>query len=181
MVGDSLETAVRFFRDGDMWCCVGPDFVSLAESPAGFGQTMEMAYENLSEFVPVVKPPEYTDPKQTELERKIDDLKFELRTRPRAVVVTTSEIGPPEYLWLGHRQDVIRCHPMYSKVLIDFGDEQYEFAAPVFTRTPKESMRVEVYALATGEVKIAPLRETWCRTEYAIGSAADLPEKPKPE
>ena len=173
MLGLSLETAVRFFRDGDSWCCVGPDFVSLAESPAGFGQTMEMAYQNLSDCVPVVKPPKYPDPKLAALERKIDDLEFELRTRPKAVVVTNSDIGPPDYIRLGHRQDIIRCRPTYSKVVIEFEDEQYEFAAPVFTRTPKERMSVEVYELVTGEVKIVPDGSTWCRTEPAVGNAAD--------
>jgi hypothetical protein len=173
MLGESLETAVRFFRDGDAWCCVGPDFVSLAESPAGFGQTMEMAYQNLSDFEPVVKPPEYPDPKLVILERKIEDLQFELRTRPRVVIVDNAEIGPPECFSLRHRQDIVRCHPAYSKVLIDFGDEQYEFASAVFTRTPKERMSVHVCALVTGEVKIVPDRSTWCRTEPAVGNAAD--------
>lgn len=34
---------VRTFMDGNAWCCVGPDFVNLQESPAGFGATREDA------------------------------------------------------------------------------------------------------------------------------------------
>lgn len=42
--------AVCFFKDGDRWCCVHGDFVSLQESPAGFGETFESALENLRAF-----------------------------------------------------------------------------------------------------------------------------------
>ena len=37
----------RVFKDGDMWCAVGPDFINLQESPAGFGETPELAREEL--------------------------------------------------------------------------------------------------------------------------------------
>lgn len=36
-------SAVCYFMDGDQWCAVHGDFVNLAESPAGFGTTMEEA------------------------------------------------------------------------------------------------------------------------------------------
>jgi hypothetical protein len=41
--------AMCFFRDGDNWCCVRPDFVNLQESPAGFGSTRESAAASLIE------------------------------------------------------------------------------------------------------------------------------------
>ena len=39
--------AICFFKDGEAWCCVMGDFVSLAESDAGFGGTMDSAMRNL--------------------------------------------------------------------------------------------------------------------------------------
>ena len=39
--------AVCFFMDGNQWCCVNGDFVDLAVSPAGFGDTFVSAMENL--------------------------------------------------------------------------------------------------------------------------------------
>ena len=37
----------RIFLDGDQWCAVTEDFVNLAESLAGFGDTPVEALENL--------------------------------------------------------------------------------------------------------------------------------------
>lgn len=37
----------RIFKDGDQWCCVGPGFINLQESPAGFGPTPQTAVEDL--------------------------------------------------------------------------------------------------------------------------------------
>lgn len=37
----------RVFMDGDAFCAVGPDFVNLQESPAGFGETRAAAIEAL--------------------------------------------------------------------------------------------------------------------------------------
>lgn len=38
----------RVFKDGNAWCAVKPDFINLQESPAGFGETPEMAREELA-------------------------------------------------------------------------------------------------------------------------------------
>lgn len=35
--------SVRTFMDGDAWCAVGPDFINLQESHAGFGPAREAA------------------------------------------------------------------------------------------------------------------------------------------
>ena len=50
--GDRFFTAEplpRCFRDGDQWCAVGPGFVNLQESPAGFGDTPIQARRALVE------------------------------------------------------------------------------------------------------------------------------------
>ena len=41
------HNAICYFMDGDKFCCVFGDFVDLQESPAGFGDTQESAYEQL--------------------------------------------------------------------------------------------------------------------------------------
>ena len=38
-----------FFKDGNQWCCVRPDFIDLLESLAGFGLTFSEAYYDLTE------------------------------------------------------------------------------------------------------------------------------------
>lgn len=38
---------VETFLDGDSWCAVGPGFINLAESPAGFGHTKLSAISSL--------------------------------------------------------------------------------------------------------------------------------------
>lgn len=37
----------RIFRDGNMWCAVGPHFRNPQQDHAGFGETPELAYEAL--------------------------------------------------------------------------------------------------------------------------------------
>jgi len=37
----------HLLKDGDSWVAVGPDFVDLQRSPAGFGETPEEAIEAL--------------------------------------------------------------------------------------------------------------------------------------
>jgi hypothetical protein len=37
----------HLFRDGDAWAAVGPHFVDLQQSPAGFGETKEQAVKAL--------------------------------------------------------------------------------------------------------------------------------------
>lgn len=44
---DDYMNTIRFFRDGNMWCCVFGDFENLQESPAGFGATLEEAAADL--------------------------------------------------------------------------------------------------------------------------------------
>ena len=46
----------RVFLDGDLYCAVYPDFVNIAESPAGFGATPEEARANLKAEVKSVPP-----------------------------------------------------------------------------------------------------------------------------
>jgi len=47
LCGESL----RYFRDGNMMCCVFGDFENLQESPAGFGKTDDEAYEDLKQQI----------------------------------------------------------------------------------------------------------------------------------
>lgn len=37
----------HLLKDGDAWCAVGPEFVNLQRSPAGFGDTPEEAVKAL--------------------------------------------------------------------------------------------------------------------------------------
>lgn len=41
------ECSYRLFMDGDQWCCVGPEFINLQESDAGFGSTARDSLEAL--------------------------------------------------------------------------------------------------------------------------------------
>lgn len=45
--GGPSADAIRFVRDGNMWCAFMPDFINLAESPAGFGETQDLAEADL--------------------------------------------------------------------------------------------------------------------------------------
>jgi len=42
-VGAIEERDIVYFADGNMWCAVRPEFTDLMESPAGFGETQELA------------------------------------------------------------------------------------------------------------------------------------------
>ena len=42
------RNAVCFYMDGDKWCAVFGDFINLQESPAGFGDTFDEAFEELA-------------------------------------------------------------------------------------------------------------------------------------
>lgn len=42
-----MEADVNFVMDGDMWRATRHDFVDLQESPAGFGETQELALLDL--------------------------------------------------------------------------------------------------------------------------------------
>lgn len=39
-----VSTGYHLFKDGNAWCAVGPNFVNLQESDAGFGDTPERAF-----------------------------------------------------------------------------------------------------------------------------------------
>lgn len=45
--GGPSANAVRFVRDGDMWCAFLPGFVNLQESVAGFGKTQRDAERDM--------------------------------------------------------------------------------------------------------------------------------------
>lgn len=48
------QTGWKVFRDGNQWCAVGPGFVDLQESDAGFGDDIEGAIADLKEKVAIV-------------------------------------------------------------------------------------------------------------------------------
>lgn len=50
-IPDWWNTGVQVYMDGDMWCAVGPDFINLQESHAGFGKTPRAAVDALKERV----------------------------------------------------------------------------------------------------------------------------------
>jgi hypothetical protein len=43
----AIAHGFHLLRDGDAWCAVGPEFVDLQRSPAGFGDTPEEAVKAL--------------------------------------------------------------------------------------------------------------------------------------
>ena len=47
------QDAYCFFRDGDKWCCVRGDFVSILKSPDGFGYTFDEAMSDLTTKLPI--------------------------------------------------------------------------------------------------------------------------------
>ena len=53
-MGDYRQEA-RLYMDGNMWCAVGPGFIDLATSPAGFGATKTGAVANLNGLVKMNK------------------------------------------------------------------------------------------------------------------------------
>lgn len=46
--GGPRADQIRFVRDGNMWCAFMPDFINLAESHAGFGETQDRAEADLN-------------------------------------------------------------------------------------------------------------------------------------
>lgn len=44
---NEIAHGFHIFRDGNMWCAVGPHFQNLQQSNAGFGATPELAVANL--------------------------------------------------------------------------------------------------------------------------------------
>ena len=45
----------RLYKDGNMWCAVGPGFINLAVSKAGFGATKTGAVANLNGELPLTQ------------------------------------------------------------------------------------------------------------------------------
>jgi hypothetical protein len=43
----NISYGFHLFRNGDTWCAVGPDFVDIQRSPAGFRETQEGAVNAL--------------------------------------------------------------------------------------------------------------------------------------
>ncbi len=39
-----------FIMDGNMWCCRLPDFLDMMQSPYGFGETQEEAFEEFNKM-----------------------------------------------------------------------------------------------------------------------------------
>ena len=54
--GGPKETGIRFVRDGNMWCAFMPGFENLQESPAGFGETQDLAEVDLAARSPSRNP-----------------------------------------------------------------------------------------------------------------------------
>ncbi|WP_370309256.1 hypothetical protein [Sphingobium abikonense] len=49
--GGPREDQIRFVKDGNMWCAFMPDFINLAESVAGFGETQDLAEADLAKAI----------------------------------------------------------------------------------------------------------------------------------
>ena len=49
--GGPREDQIRFVKDGNMWCAFMPDFINLAESVAGFGETQDLAEDDLAKAI----------------------------------------------------------------------------------------------------------------------------------
>jgi hypothetical protein len=63
-----IAQGFHLFRDGDAWCAVGPEFVDLAHSPAGFGDTQAAAVWALRGELRKAGYPDHTLPKLGEFE-----------------------------------------------------------------------------------------------------------------
>jgi len=50
-------------KDGDAWAAVGPDYIDLVRSPAGFGQTQEQAVRKLQAELRKAGYPDHAIPK----------------------------------------------------------------------------------------------------------------------
>jgi hypothetical protein len=44
---DDIADGFHLMKDGNAWCAVGPEFVDLVQSPAGFGETPQAAVKAL--------------------------------------------------------------------------------------------------------------------------------------
>ncbi|HWE19947.1 MAG TPA: hypothetical protein VG758_22660 [Hyphomicrobiaceae bacterium] len=62
-IGDIAEGFHLLKDGGDTWCAVGPEFVDLQRSPAGFGNTREEAVKELRARLRMVGFPAHALPK----------------------------------------------------------------------------------------------------------------------
>ena len=62
IVQDDIAHGFHLLRDGDAWCAVGPGFVDLQRSPAGFGNTREAAIRDLRAALRKAGFPDYSLP-----------------------------------------------------------------------------------------------------------------------
>jgi hypothetical protein len=60
----------HLFKDGDAWAAVGPDFVDLQQSPAGFGATPEEAVKVLRVALRKAGYPDHSLPRARRLHRQ---------------------------------------------------------------------------------------------------------------
>lgn len=54
-----IHSGFHLFRDGDAWCAVGPHFYDLMRSPAGFGNTHDVAVDDLRDKLRRSRPQFY--------------------------------------------------------------------------------------------------------------------------
>lgn len=101
----------------------------------------------------------------------IDRLRYELRLRPKCVLITTKQIGnqqvafaSPSRVPVIEHNGICRLAPEYHTVEIEYDDFVYSFMSPVFTRTEKEQQEAQVYAMADGTVRIEPDPSTYTKT-----------------
>jgi hypothetical protein len=57
-----ISHGFHLLRDGDAWTAVGPDFVDLVRSPAGFGATKEAAVKKLQAELRRAGYPDHASP-----------------------------------------------------------------------------------------------------------------------
>jgi hypothetical protein len=58
-----IGAGFHLLRDGDAWCAVGPEFLDLQMSPAGFGDTKEEAVKTLRAELRKVGYPDHSLPR----------------------------------------------------------------------------------------------------------------------
>jgi hypothetical protein len=59
----AIAHGFHLLEDGGVWCAVGPDFVDLVRSPAGFGNTREEAGRELRDHLRRAGYPAHSLPK----------------------------------------------------------------------------------------------------------------------
>ena len=101
----------------------------------------------------------------------IDRLRYELRLRPKCVLITTKPIenqkvafASPSRVPVIEHNGISRLAPEYHTVEIEYDDIVYSFMSPVFTRTINEKQEAEVYVMPDGTVRIEPNPSTYTKT-----------------